>query len=155
MGTTIYRPAEKSDIPALARIRAANWETEEYWSTRISGYMDCELHPQHALMSRAVYVASEGASVVGFIAGHLTHRYACDGELEWIDVIPGRRRSGIASELLRLLAAWFVGQTALRICVYVDPDNKAAQCFYRRHGADNLNEHWLIWNDITIALSEG
>jgi len=83
-----YRLAEKSDIPAIARIRAAEWETEEYWRVRISRYLNCELHPQQALMPRVSYVALEAESLVGFIAGQLTRRYACDGELEWINVIP-------------------------------------------------------------------
>ena len=84
-----YREALKSDIPALARIRAAERETEEYWNQRIAGYLSCEIHPQHALMPRVLYVALDDDSPVGFIAGHLTRRYECDGELEWIEVVDG------------------------------------------------------------------
>lgn len=120
----------------------------------MSRYMDCELHPQDALMPRVTYVALEDTAVVGFIAGHLTRRYACDGELEWINVIPARRGSGIASELLRKLAAWFTEQKALRICVDVDPANMTARRFYRRHGAADLNKHWLMWNDINVVLGK-
>jgi ribosomal protein S18 acetylase RimI-like enzyme len=147
-----FREAGKADVPAMARIRAARWETQEFWERRISGYMDGEHHPQKALMPRVIYVALEGDSVVGFIAGHLTRRYACDGELEWIDVVAERRRSGVASELLRLLAAWFAGEKALRICVDVDPTNTIARRFYTRHGAESLNPHWLVWNDINVVL---
>jgi ribosomal protein S18 acetylase RimI-like enzyme len=149
-----YRQADKSDIPAMARIRAGEWGTEEYWRVRISRYLDRELHPQQALMPRVIYFALEGDSLVGFIAGHLTRRYACDGELEWINVIPERRGSAVASELLRLLAAWFAKQKASRICVDVDPANTTARRFYMRHGAGNLNEHWLVWNDIKVVLAE-
>jgi ribosomal protein S18 acetylase RimI-like enzyme len=149
-----YKQAERSDIPAMARIRAAEWESEAYWNVRISRYLDCELHPQQALMPRIIYVASEGDCLVGFIAGHLTRRHACDGELEWINVIPECRGSGVAAGLLRLLAAWFVEQKALRICVNVDPANTAAQRFYRRHGAETLNEHWLVWNNINVVLGD-
>jgi ribosomal protein S18 acetylase RimI-like enzyme len=154
MPTVHYKLVERSDIPAMARIRAAEWETEAYWNTRISRYLDCELHPQHALIPRVSYVASEGGCIVGFIAGHLTRRHACDGELEWINVIPERRGSGVASGLIRLLAAWFVEQKASRICVDVDPANAAAQRFYRRHGAETLNEHWLVWNNINVVLGD-
>src|SRR5467141_1677150 len=135
-----YRHAGKSNVPAIARIRAGEWGTEEYWRVRISRYLDRELHPQQALLPRVIYVALEGDSLVGFIAGHLTRRYACDGELEWINVIRERRGSVVASELLRLLAAWFAKQKASRICVDVDPANTTARRFYMRHGADNLNE---------------
>ena len=149
-----YRQAEKSDIPAMARIRAEEWGTEEYWETRISKYLACELHPQQALIPRAIYVALEGDSLIGFIAGHLTRRYGCDGEMEWINVISERRGSGVALELLRLSAAWFAGQQASRICVDVDPANTAAKRFYTRNGAEKLNEHWLVWSDIGIVRAK-
>lgn len=148
------RQVDRPDIPAFARIPGRRVETEAYWKLRIADYLDCKLHPQQALRPRIIYVASEGNSLVGFIAGHLTRRHSCDGELEWINVIPERRASGIGSGLLRLLAAWFVRQKALRICVDVDPANTAAQRFYKQHGAEVLNEHWLIWSDINVVLGE-
>src|SRR5689334_15107203 len=112
-----YREADISDVPDMARIRASEWGSEHYWRRRIAGYMRCELHPQQALMPRVAYVAEEGEAVMGFIAGHRTRRFSCAGELEWINVVPERRGSGISSELLRLLATWFVEQHAVRICV--------------------------------------
>jgi ribosomal protein S18 acetylase RimI-like enzyme len=147
-----YREVEQADISDMARIRAGDWETEEYWKARIAGYLDCKINPRQALAPRVIYTALESDSLVGFIAGHLTRRYSCDGELEWIDVIPERRRRGIAAGLLRLLAEWFVGQRALRICVDVDPKNTTALRFYQKHGAGKLNEHWLVWEDIGIVL---
>ena len=147
-----YRQAQKSDVPAMARIRALTWGTEEYWRERIPAYMECRLHPQKALMPRILYVAAERDSLVGMIAGHLTRRFECDGELEWIDVVPERRGSGIAEELLRLLAKWFVEQKVLRVCVDADPENAPAQKFYRRHGAEDLRPHWLVWPDIRSVL---
>jgi GNAT superfamily N-acetyltransferase len=99
-----------------------------------------------------MYVALKDDFLVGLVAGHLTRRYECHGELEWIDVVRERRRSGLASELLRRLAAWFAGQNAIRICVDVDPANTTARRFYSRHGAETLNEHWLVWNDIKTVL---
>jgi len=147
-----YRQADISDVPDMARIRASEWGSEDYWRKRIAGYMRCELHPQQALMTRVAYVAEEGQAVIGFIAGHLTHRFGCAGELEWINVLPERRGSGISSALLRLLAAWFIDQHALRICVDVDPANTRARRFYLRYGAQHLNPRWLIWNDIGKAV---
>ena len=152
MQTVLYRPAEKSDVPVLARILASEWETEEYWRARVLRYLNGELHPQQALMPRVSFVALEDESIVGFIAGHLTRRYACDGELEWINVIPARRGTAVASELLRQLAGWFVDQKASRICVDVQPSNVIARRFYTRHGAEDLNPHWLVWNDIKMVL---
>jgi GNAT superfamily N-acetyltransferase len=154
MPTVIYRQAEKSDIPAVARIRAAEWGTEEGWRARIAGYMAGEIDPREALKPRVIYVAVEGEALAGFIAGHLTRRYGCDGELEWINVIPERRGNGIAGQLLRRLAEWFAEQKALRVCVDVDPGNAVARRFYTRHGAERLNAHWLVWNDIKVVLGQ-
>jgi ribosomal protein S18 acetylase RimI-like enzyme len=92
--------------------------------------------------------------VVGFIAGHLTLRHGCAGELEWINVAAERRGSGIAPELLRQLAGWFVEQKAFRICVDVEPSNAVARAFYMRHGAETLNPHWLVWSDISRVLEK-
>src|SRR5437588_477148 len=140
-----YREAIASDIPALARIRAAEWETEGYWCRRISRYLNGTINPQHALAPRVMYVALDESTTVGFIAGHLSRRFGCEGELEWINVVPAYRGTGIAAALLRLLAAWFQRENALRICV--DPDEQA-RAFYAHHGAILLNKHWMFWPDM-------
>jgi GNAT superfamily N-acetyltransferase len=148
----IYRQANESDIPAIAHIRATEPETEAYWNQRISAYWNRTHHPQQALLPRIIYVATDENTIIGFIGGHLTHRFDCDGELQWIDVIPAHRKSGIASELLQQLAKWFVEQKALRICVNCAPDNLIAQNFYKQLGAENLNEHWLFWSNISTII---
>ena len=154
MSTLLYRQAEESDISAMARIRAADWGIEELWRVRISRYLNYEHHPRQALAPRVIYVAVEEDAVVGFIAGHLTRRHGCQGELQWINVIPEHRGGAVAAELLRLLAAWFVAQNASRICVDVEPENTTARRFYMRHGAEDLNPSWLVWNDIRVVLAQ-
>jgi GNAT superfamily N-acetyltransferase len=148
-----YREARAADLDQLARIRARDWGSEQYWHERIQGYMTGTLNPQRALAPRVVLVAAQDTRIVGFIAGHLTRRYDCDGELEWINVIPEERRTGVAAELLRWLASWFVRHDAKRICVDVDPENAPARAFYRRHRAQDLNPHWLVWPDITLLVA--
>jgi GNAT superfamily N-acetyltransferase len=144
-----YRESTESDIPAMARLREEHWGAEEYWTTRIAGYLRGDVHPQQALPPRIACVATVDDQVVGFIAGHLTRRFGCDGELEWINVTSAYRGSGIATGLLHQLAAWFVKQEALYICVNCAADNTTAQHFYRRNGAVPLSDHWLIWKDIS------
>jgi len=148
----LFRVFENTDVAAMARIRAGEWGEVGYWANRISGYLEGRHHPQHALPPRRCYVAVENEEVVGFVAGHLTRRYGCQGELEWINVLPEWRGKNVAAELLRLMAGWFVEQEALRVCVDVEPSNSVARTFYRRHGAEDLNRHWLVWNDISVAL---
>jgi ribosomal protein S18 acetylase RimI-like enzyme len=138
----------------MAEIRAVEWGTIDYWHDRISRYLNENNYPysQTALLPRVVYVGLKNNVLTGFIAGHLTRRLNCEGELEWINVMAGYRGSGVASELLKLLAEWFAKQGALKICIDVEPANSAAQRFYRRHGAENLNQHWLYWKDISVVL---
>lgn len=149
-----YRPAIASDIAAMAKIRATEWGTLEYWQERIRGYMTGERNPQKALAGRVVIVALDSECLAGFVAGHLTRRYDCQGELEWINVAPKWRRSGVAGELLRHLASWFDERGARRVCVDVDPENLAGRAFYRKHGAVPLNPHWLVWDDITHLAND-
>lgn len=143
----IYRQASLADVPAITRSRASDVE----WGPadpRTAAYLEGKHHPQKALLPRAIFVALQDSSVLGYIGGHLTERYKCDGELQYLWVAQDQRRAGVASDLLRLLADWFSEQQASRICVDVLPDNARARAFYARHGAVELNPHWLVWNDI-------
>jgi ribosomal protein S18 acetylase RimI-like enzyme len=149
---TVIRPATSSDIAAMAALRAQTWGSEPYWKERIGLYLSGELSPQKALAPRVAFLAVDGDFAVGLVAGHQTQRFGYKGELEWIDVSKERRGQGIADALLAAMAAWFVEQKALRVCVNVAPDNAAALRFYAKHGAVPLKQHWMAWNDIGMAL---
>lgn len=138
------------DIPYLAKMRGTDMATELFWTDRITGYINCTHHPQHALNTRVIYVAILNESIVGFIAGHLTERLGCEGELQWINVTDSAKRTGIASGLVRLLAQWFVANQVHKICV--DPGNDIARAFYKKNGATMLNDHWMYWHDIKKIL---
>src|SRR5580704_1650642 len=99
MPTIDYREAIKEDIPFLARIRAKNSATEEYWIDRITGYLEYRVNPQKALKPRILFIAASDDQIIGFIAGHLTERFGCDGELEFIDTLEPFRRKGVATNL--------------------------------------------------------
>ena len=146
MSNFIFRKASTSDIPFLAKIRAKNSATEEHWTNRIIGYNNGTINPQQAEPSRIIFIACINDEIIGFIAGHLTKRFDCEGELQWIDVLIEYRRSGIASTLLKELAEWFISQNAFKICV--DPGNIDARKFYSRNCAADLNDHWMFWPDI-------
>ena len=132
----------------MAEIRAADWGTGEHWTTSIDLYLSGKHHPRDAKKPRVAYVAIHNDAVVGLIAGHLTRRFQCDGELQWISVQPEYRRRGIADQLLRLLARWFADHDAARVCVDVVPTNEAARRFYGRMGAVDLKPNWMVWEDI-------
>lgn len=151
MGGFTYREATAADVPNIARSRASDPE----WGPadpRTASYLEGKHHPQRALPARVAYLALQGDEVVGYIAGHLTQRYDCDGELQYLWVAINHRRAGIATQLLRLLAQWFKERAAVRVCVDVSPDNSSARSFYAHFGAVELNPHWLVWYDIRGLL---
>jgi ribosomal protein S18 acetylase RimI-like enzyme len=138
----------------MAEIRAGDWGTEEFWLERVRAYLREESHPAFGLSPRAGFVCCDGEHIVGLIAGHLTTRFGCEGELQWISVRPECRGRGAASRLFRLLAEWFIDHQARRICVDVEPSNSVARAFYRSMGAREFKPYWMIWNDIGAALAE-
>ncbi len=142
-----------SDVPEMVRCRAGD-STIGPADPRMALYLEGKHHPQHALAPRVMFICMDGDLAVGYIGGHLTRRYDCDGELQYLYVVPQQRRTGIASELLTRLAQWFSERDASRICVDVEPDNTAARAFYARQGAVDLSAHWMEWTDITAASGD-
>ncbi|MGH9481336.1 MAG: GNAT family N-acetyltransferase [Terriglobales bacterium] len=143
-----YRQASLEDVHAMALIRSREWGDEVYWRGRIGDYLRREANPVQALPPRAAYVALFGNLTVGFIAGHLSQRFGCQGELQWINVLSEHRKRGIAQVLLRFMAGWFDARRAARVCVDVHPSNAAARAFYARQGARPLQPNWMVWDDI-------
>ena len=139
------RPATLDDLPSMAAIRAREWETEPYWLNRIGNYLRFASSSQPP--PAAVFVAVDDAAVAGFVAGHRTRRHGCDGELEWINVVPERRGQGIAQQLVVSMGQWFAGNGLRRICVNVEPDNARARALYARFGAEPIHKYWLVWED--------
>jgi len=150
----LYRPATLLDVSAMAQLRSEHWGNAPDWEHRLASYLSGEHHPRHAQLVRVVIVAEEDDKITGFIAGHLTRRYGCQGELQWLNVSgTEKHRNEIAAELLQQLGEWFGENGAHRVCVDARPRNNAAKEFYSRHGAEPINSHWLVWQDINSPLS--
>jgi GNAT superfamily N-acetyltransferase len=111
-------------------------------------YLGGHHHPQHALAARVIFLAEHEVLVVGYVAGHLTRRFGCDGELQWMYVVPECRGCGIASRLFLHLAQWFLVHGAKRVCVNVESENRRARTFYRRRGALEMGESWMEWPNL-------
>ena len=146
-----YREATTADVPAMEQCRAADHEAGPA-DARMAAYLDGHHHPQQALAPRTAFVALDGNSVVGYVAGHATTRYGYDGEVQYLYVAPVYRRKGVASTLLRLVAKWFVARQILRVCVNADIDSAGAVPFYVALGATPLNVHWYVWDDIARLI---
>ena len=141
-----FRQVTHSDLPFLARLRSSKEDQVSFWQDRISRYLAGTHNPQKALPERIIFIAEVEHKIVGFIAGQLTTRFDCQGELQWLDVAADFRRKMIASKLILNLAEWFIQKQAYRICV--DPGNDTARLFYAAIGAKDLNQHWMFWSDI-------
>ncbi|MDQ6769923.1 MAG: GNAT family N-acetyltransferase [Gemmatimonadota bacterium] len=142
-----YRKATSADVIAMAQCRLTD-PAAGAADSRIAAYLEGTHHPQQALLPRVGYLALADDAVIGYIAGHRTRRFGCDGELQYLFVAPNHRKLGIATVLLRSLAGWFQEQGAARVCVNVDVDSPAAKPFYTVHGAVALNTYWYVWEDI-------
>ncbi|MGH9817143.1 MAG: GNAT family N-acetyltransferase [Candidatus Acidiferrales bacterium] len=120
---------------------------------RVAAYFDGQHHPQHALPQRVGYVASHNGTVIGYIAGHLTTRHGCEGEVQYLFVAPGRRRCGVATELLRLLGNWFRQHGARKVCVAVAADTpQEALPFFESASASPLKKNWYAWEDVSVVI---
>lgn len=137
-----YVRAGPADVPSLAAMRGQDDPPDG----RMAAYLRGEHHPQHALEPRGMWMALDGGAPVGYIAGHLTRRFNCDGELQYLYVLPEYRRRGVAAGLLGQLAGWFVEQGARRVCV--DVGSEGARRFYEVQGARELGRHWMVWDDV-------
>lgn len=144
------RPAEERDISVMAKLRAEEWGDKTFWTDRITRYMRGEHSPQQAFPERGIFVGVDQETMVGFVAGHRTRRFDCDGELQWINVAPRRRGQGIAEMLMARIAEWLCEQDAKRICVNVAPRNTTARRLYARCGARPLGPQWMVWDDIRL-----
>ena len=158
------RPATEADLDAIARVRAQamvasdSYEESldvesEYQRLRpqVAGYFRGTYDPSFALSDRSLWVAEEGEEVVGIIAGHASTRLGCDGELQWMFVVPGWQRRGVGAALLRPMARWFAAQERTRVIIDAPPENPD-RAFYLKHGAVPLDQYWLHWPDIAAAL---
>lgn len=141
--------ATLNDLPALCRLRAEYSGHALEWEPRITAYMIGQHNPQFALEPREVFVAVEDSTdVVGLISGHLTTRFHCQGEIQWLNVQADRRGRRIADKLLDAQFTWFRAHNARRICINVAPSNDACRTVLLRRGAEPLGPGWLVFPDI-------
>lgn len=146
-----FRTALLSDVAGIVRMFATGEREGVADARRLSEYMTGQHNPQLALPRRSVLCATLGQSPVGYVAGHLSRRFDCEGELQWIYVVASARRQRIGGALVCLLAEWFAAQRVARVCVNVDPNNGSACGFFSAHGARRRDEHWFVWDDISQA----
>lgn len=146
-GPILYREASESDVAAMAESRSGDVAAGPA-DERMADYFAGKHHPRYALEPRKGFVATDGDSIVGYVAGHLTKRFGCEGELQYLYVAPAYRRQGIARALIGRLGKWFVRNGARRVCVNVDAKSPGARELYSSLSATDLRPYWMEWRDI-------
>jgi GNAT superfamily N-acetyltransferase len=154
------RPATLADLAAVARVQAKTMvassayanaadEEEEFRRLypRVEGYFTGQYSPSHALPERAMFVAEAEGEVIGFIAGNRSTRLGCNGELQWMFVLPEWQRRGVGTLLLGELSQWFIANGTTRVIIDAPPANPC-RAFYIKHGAEDFDAHWLYWPEI-------
>jgi GNAT superfamily N-acetyltransferase len=149
MSTVEIREIELSQVPLVARLPQPG-EAGADSPERMERYLRGEHHPHLALAPRQMWVAWADDLPVGYVSGHLTQRFSCDGELQKIYVVASYRRRGLGLRLVAELARWCGTQLARRICVNVGAES--ARPFYLAAGAVALQPHWMVWEDIRGVL---
>ena len=147
-----FREATTADVTAMAQCGVDD-PVDGVADSRMGAYFDRQQHPQQALLERVGYVALANNDLIGYIAGHLTTRNGCEGEVQFLYVGIKYRRRGIATSLVQLLAQWFQSQEAHKVCVPIAADSPAAaKPFYESLGASPLKKYWYAWDDIASIL---
>ena len=148
------RPARSEDVADIATMFSSKWRRPEFWERQILQYLSGRHSPERALETRMAFVALRCDRIVGLAAGHLTRRFGCQGELQWIRVAQGED-SALYKQLFAIIANWFAHEKANRICVNVYNKNQETRRLYSAFGARPLGQHWMTWNDFFLETSAG
>jgi GNAT superfamily N-acetyltransferase len=140
MSKIILRDARLEDVPAMAELLVAAWQTAYH------GLIDPE-YPRTLQASRfagifsrvlterleTVFVAQGGTGVVGFVSGVPREEGSCDCQVIGLYVHPGHQGRGIGGRLLDRMKGHFAAQGCRRMAVWtlLGARNNA---FYRGQG---------------------
>ena len=114
------------------------------WKTYFKGQS-----PQTSKPDRVTLKAvNNDDKIIGYLSGHLTTRFNLDAEIQSFYILKTEQKKGIGTMLLKEFTKWLEKKNAKSLCVGFKPENKY-KSFYLKHGGQYLNEHWIIWNDIT------
>lgn len=155
-------PASENDIATLANVEVASkkasipqllnaYDTDlasriSRWATWFRGESPAGSRPE-----RVAYKAIVSDQTVGYLSGHLTSRYNCDAEIQSFYILKDYQRIGVGKLLFDQFVLWMAQQGAKSLCVGFDPGNPYKN-FYLKQGGRYLNEHWIIWDDVSKFL---
>jgi GNAT superfamily N-acetyltransferase len=156
------RRATQNDATAIARVRVDAWRKtykgmipDTYLAAmRVEDSTTLWLRVLTASSNRtSVFVATDGADVVGFAAGNLLAepKHGLDAELTAIYLRGERQRAGIGRRLVAAVVAAERAQGATGLLTWVIAGNKGARAFYERLGAELLVEQPFQWDGMDLV----
>ena len=87
-----FAPPRMPDVAKMEPCRLN--DAAGHADNRMAAYFRGEHHPQLALMPRTGFIALLDGAAIGYIAGHLTTRHGCQGEVQYLFVASSYRRRG-------------------------------------------------------------
>lgn len=122
------RLACTADLPRVVSLERTVPEAP-HWNEAV--YSDYVAASSFALQRKALFVALQKGSLVGFIVARIVHSEA---EIESIAVDASQRRCGVGSLLLSAMQTWMRREGARILLLEVRSANAQAQAFYRSRG---------------------
>ena len=147
------REAIPSDAMNIARLHAENWRTT-YRGILSDTYLDNEVEAERAVLWRErfsqpatnqfIVVAEEHSEIAGFACLYRGEDAQWGTWLDNFHVAQVARRRGVGAQLMHAVASWCMRiQPDLGIYLWVLQSNLAAQKFYERLGARNVES--AVW----------
>lgn len=140
---TLIRPAERNDLPTVARIMTDGWRTtyagifpDDYLASLT--YESVQEKWDHFLAdtNHFIYVADENGKVIAFIAGNCRHKYDDCGFIESFHSFPEARGKGLGRKLVEAALEHFRHSGKQRGMVYAIAENTRARAIYTHLGAE-------------------
>ncbi len=144
--TRVEIDSKRQSCPHLMQAHDISFDTRAYrWETWFAGQS-----PVSAKVERIMFKAVDcDNKIIGYLAIQLTTRFDIDAELQSFYILKQYQRKGVGLKLLKRAIEWMGHFNAHSLCVGIMPDNPY-QRFYVKHGARHLNEHWIVWDDVTL-----
>lgn len=144
------RDALPSDLDPIAQLHALSWRIA-YRGILSDAFLDGDLVAERTALWRErfdtpaqqqrIVVAEKDGTLVGFACAFGAHDTQWGSLLENLHVAPGHKGSGIGAQLVGHVAQWCAdSQEADGLHLWVLAGNTAAQAFYRRMGAEAVED---------------
>jgi GNAT superfamily N-acetyltransferase len=158
MGDTLIRPAVPADAPTYF----GAWRTTYKGMIPAAYLAAMKVDDSAALWAKiltaapsatSVFVAVDGAAVVGFASGNMLPepKHGLDAELSAVYLVDGAQRAGVGRRLVAAVAAAQRAHGATGLIAWVIAGNKGARAFYERLGAELLIEQPFTWDGMELV----